>query len=207
MDVEVASLAYSVHHPRRFRILELRSVLVLLCAETHAALYPPNSTFIPRQHSFTSSLAMSVTAERFRPGESNANEPPYLAYGSVPHQTLNGEGKNEIDAAIEHAEYVGQGTDDAPRSPVRKMHKKSGSVRISNGVKKELVALNILEEKFQDRDGERLTSIRPDEDYEEALKRDLADRYEKKREKDPQLVSGRRAGAGWELSGYINFDS
>lgn len=83
---------------------------------------------------------------------------------------------------IPPAQYTGQGEDDAPRSPRKKTHKKSGSLR-TNGhqpPKRKETSVVVVED-FQDKDGEHLTGLRRN---------------------DTELVSGREAGAGWEKSQY-----
>lgn len=79
-------------------------------------------------------------------------------------------------------QYTGHGEDDAPRSPRKKTHKKNASVRMNGHPslnRKDTSRLVI--EHFRDKDGDHLTT----------LKRN-----------DTELVSGRRAGAGWERSQY-----
>jgi len=70
-----------------------------------------------------------------------------------------------------------------------------------NGMQQKLVY-----EKFESPDGKQLTSVKPDDSYEEALRIDEKEAPKKKEQpkasKD-ELVSGRRAGAGWETSAYV----
>lgn len=93
----------------------------------------------------------------------------------------------------------GTGEDATPRSPQKKTHKKSGSVQLNgatnskvqnatdlvedqlNGRSQHRVqdSSDLVEEEFVDRNGDHLTSLR---------------------RADTELVSGRRAGAGWEKS-------
>ena len=91
-------------------------------------------------------------------------------------------------------QYSGEGEDDAPRSPVRKPHKKTGSLRM-NGHKrdKEGSSSQLMIEKFQDRDGEHLTTIRQYRPF---------GRTETKVRRSDELVSGRRVGTKWERSQY-----
>ena len=85
--------------------------------------------------------------------------------------------KNKENLATQ---YSGKGEDDTPRSPRRKVHKKSGSVQLNGHSKpKEHEASDLVVEDLKDRNGEHLTSLR---------------------RADTELVSGRRAGAGWEKS-------
>ena len=96
-------------------------------------------------------------------------------------------------------QFVGNGEDDAPRSPMRKVaHKKSGSIRM-NDIRKPSQPSNIIEEKLQDRDGEHLTSVRPNPSYEAQLRQDKVQRKVPKRDSH-ELASGRRAGEGWHRS-------
>lgn len=85
------------------------------------------------------------------------------------------------------AEYVGQGIDNSPRSLGKHLLKKAGPVR-KNGhvdsIAQEREARNkeeknLIVEDFQHRDGQRLSSLK---------------------RTDTMLMSGRKAGAGWERS-------
>lgn len=73
----------------------------------------------------------------------------------------------------------------------------------------------VVFEKYADHNGAVLTSVKPDEGYEEGLKHDhdTAPRDQHppgkavKKQDTPtsQLTSGRRAGAGWERSTYARY--
>ena len=89
--------------------------------------------------------------------------------------------------------YSGQGEDAAPRSPRRSLHKKSGSLR-ANGVSKEKKDGQAVVERYQDKDGEHLVSTR--QAWDRGKGKPLAAR------RNSKLVSGRKAGAGWEQSQY-----
>ena len=89
--------------------------------------------------------------------------------------------------------YSGQGEDAAPRSPRRSFHKKSGSVRM-NGVSKEKKEGQVVVERYKDKDGEHLVSIR--QEWDRGKGKPIVAR------RNSELVSGRRAGAGWEQSKY-----
>ncbi|KAG7007117.1 rRNA-processing protein FCF1 [Physcia stellaris] len=93
-------------------------------------------------------------------------------------------------------QYSGQGEDDAPRSPVRKPHRKTSSIRI-NGHRRdrEGSGSQLMVEKFQDRDGEHLTTIKRHRSH------DRAETHLRRRD---ELVSGRRVGTKWERS-HIHF--
>lgn len=87
--------------------------------------------------------------------------------------------------------YSGQGEDAAPRSPRRTLHRKSGSLR-TNGVSKEKRDGQIVVERYEDKDGEHLVSIR--QAWDRGKGKPMAAR------RNSELVSGRKAGAGWEQS-------
>ena len=98
------------------------------------------------------------------------------------------------NSAVTPEHYSGEGEDDAPRSPVRKPHKKTGSLRM-NGHKreKEGSSSQLMIEKFQDRDGEHLTTIKQYRPF---------GRTETEFRRSDELVSGRRVGTKWERSQY-----
>lgn len=119
----------------------------------------------------------------------------------------NGQGSDDAPRSSGQTtptQYVGSGKDDAPRSPNPKSYRKpksNGTLRTS-GYKKEEQQPNLVEEKYKDRHGESLTSIKPATDYETALMQDEKELPVVKRNENEALVSGRQAGAGWERSGY-----
>lgn len=91
-------------------------------------------------------------------------------------------------------QYTGQGEDDAPRSPVRKSHKKTNSSRANGHARdKDGSSSQLMVERFQDRDGEHLTTIRQ---YRPS------GRSEAQVRRSDELVSGRRVGTKWERSQY-----
>ena len=95
--------------------------------------------------------------------------------------------------------YSGQGEDAAPRSPRRSLHKKSGSLK-TNGVSKEKKKNGqVIVERYEDKDGERLVSIR--QAWDRGKGKPMAAR------RNSELVSGRKAGAGWEQSQYGDLQS
>ena len=89
--------------------------------------------------------------------------------------------------------YSGQGEDAAPRSPRRSPHKKSGSLR-ANGLPKANKDGQVVVERYEDKDGEHLVSIR------QAWDRGKGTPTTTRR--NSELVSGRKAGARWEQSQY-----
>lgn len=89
--------------------------------------------------------------------------------------------------------YSGQGEDATPRSPRRTPHKKSASLK-ANGLSKEKKEGQVVVERYEDKDGEHLVSIRQAGDRGKG--KPMAAR------RNSELVSGRKAGAGWEQSQY-----
>lgn len=97
----------------------------------------------------------------------------------------------------------GKGEDDTPRSPKKKIHRKSRSVQLNGDARpkaqnaSDLIedqqnahsqpnvqnSSDLVEEDFKDRNGDHLTTLR---------------------RADTELVSGRRAGAGWEISQWVS---
>ena len=89
--------------------------------------------------------------------------------------------------------YSGQGEDATPRSPRRNLHKKSGSLR-TNGVAKEKREDQVIVERYEDKDGQHLVSIR--QAWDRGNGKSIVTR------RNSELLSGRKAGAGWEQSQY-----
>lgn len=140
-----------------------------------------------------------LNSEPSQPAERKENRLPPKSYADAVEQNLDDDDQAEDRVPMQ---YIGNGIDDAPRSPMRKAHKRNGSLRV-NGVKKEKEDKNTLVEKFQDRDGERLTTVGFSKAYEEALRQDEKEKPIIKQSEGHALVSGRKAGAGWERSGYM----
>ena len=109
------------------------------------------------------------------------------SYLAAAEQTLTPQSKQEQPLP---ELYAGQGKDAALRSPRKNMHKKSGSLRV-NGFSNHTKGTAVVIERYEDKDGEHLVSIKNAWDGERSMRR-----------RNSELVSGRRAGAGWEKSGY-----
>ena len=139
-----------------------------------------------------------LNAEPSQPEEREELHLPPKTYVDAAAESLDGESEKDNHTP---SQYIGQGEDDAPRSPLRKPHKRNGSLRV-NGLRSKTSTQSLLVEKFQDRDGEHLTSIDPldSEHSNQQTQKSLSRRTE-----GGELVSGRRAGAGWEKSGYTSF--
>lgn len=128
---------------------------------------------------FASTKAMALAtlnAEPSLPQERDNQGLPQKLYADAVHHTPQ--------TAPE--QYIGQGEDNLPRTPKKKSHKKGLSRLIGDHnadileplARKETSSLVI--EEYQDKDGEHLTTLRRNDTIE--------------------LVSGRKAGAGWERS-------
>lgn len=83
-------------------------------------------------------------------------------------------------------QYSGNGENEGPRSPVRRSKRRqiSGHSRDKNDSISQLVV-----EKFQDKDGEHLTTVKQ-------IQRD----GQPQTQRSDELVSGRRVGTKWERS-------
>jgi hypothetical protein len=98
----------------------------------------------------------------------------------------------------------GEETDNVKASKKSKRAKKKRGkkeAKKSNGVKEDQETL--VDEKFDRAKGEALTSIKPSEEYEKILEQSRLEKREPQQssnEANESLVSGRRAGAGWERS-------
>lgn len=90
--------------------------------------------------------------------------------------------------------YAGKGEDEVHRSPRRNVQKKPSR---ANGVSKQSQDPHVEVERYQDKEGEHLVSIKT--------------RWDNQRGKptparrNSELVSGRKAGARWEQSQYAIF--
>jgi 2-acylglycerol O-acyltransferase 2 len=136
-----------------------------------------------------------VTTQQPIPGISYAD----AASMDPPAQT-NGTGQ-----VTTPGEYVGEGLDAAPKSPVRG-HKKvtargsRGSLRQTSKDQKSNDGGEVVYEKVSGMNGSDLTSIKPSYDYEESIRLDDSERRVP-RNNGLKLVSGRQPAAGWETSG------
>jgi 2-acylglycerol O-acyltransferase 2 len=106
----------------------------------------------------------------------------------------------------DNSAYEGKGRDGAPASSITKVHEKTSLTKINgkNGAKKSSSANGpppgILIEKYQDHK-EPLTSVEVPQDWNEQLRLDKKEKPSKhRREVSDSLVSGRKAGAGWDKS-------
>lgn len=140
-----------------------------------------------------------LNPEPSRPEEREEQHLPPKTYKDAAEESL-GSGIDKENNNPSH--YAGQGEDTTIRSPSRKRsHKKNGSIRI-NGLKYKKSDTHLLVEDFEDRDGQKLTSTKP-YDFAKALELDEHEKPVKRRKDDEELVSGRKAGAGWERSGFV----
>ncbi|MCJ1431771.1 diacylglycerol O-acyltransferase 1 [Xylographa pallens] len=138
-----------------------------------------------------------LNAEPSQPQEREEQHLPPKTYVDAAVENLTGDSEKDNNTP---SQYIGQGEDDAPRSPLRKPHKRNGSLRV-NGLRNKTSAQSLLVEKFRDRDGEHLTSINPLDSEDSGQQ---TQKSPSRRTGGGELVSGRRAGAGWEKSGCVS---
>ena len=81
--------------------------------------------------------------------------------------------------------YAGQGEDEAPRTPNRQMHKKTSSLRLNGSVRGKKDS-QVIVERYLDKDGERLVSVRGG--------------VNRPKRTNSELVSGKKAGERWKQS-------
>jgi hypothetical protein len=96
-------------------------------------------------------------------------------------------------------ESVDAGFDDAPRSPAKPRPAKPQKPAMVNGTG---APDGVVYEKVNGTNGTSLTSLKPPDDYEEALALDELERKGRNSGRQ-QLVSGRQPSAGWERSGCV----
>jgi len=147
----------------------------------------------------TSSMAPApLNPEPSRPEERKEHHLPPKTYKDATEENLGSEAEKENRNPLQ---YIGQGEDTTIRSPSRKpSHKRNGSIKI-NGLKYKKSDTHLLVEDFEDKDGQKLTSTKP-YDFAEAIELDESEKPVRRKE-DKELVSGRKAGAGWERSGSV----
>ena len=131
-----------------------------------------------------------LNPEPSRPEDREANHLPPKTYLDAADENLDPDLRKE---QIPPTQYVGQGEDDAPRSPAKKVHKKSSSLRV-NGKSKEKESSKVIVERYHDKDGEHLTTVRLP--YDHAKQRHISQHGRQ----GSELLSGRKAGTGWERS-------
>lgn len=135
--------------------------------------------------------AATLSPEPRGPIQHNQSELPPTSISETTNELYNAPANS-----VTPEQYSGEGEDDAPRSPVRKLHKKTGSLRM-NGHKRdrEGSSSQLMIEKFQDRDGEHLTTIKQYRPF---------GGTETQTRRSDELVSGRRVGTKWERSQYAH---
>ncbi|KAF7960606.1 hypothetical protein EAE96_000282 [Botrytis aclada] len=116
----------------------------------------------------------------------------------------------KFDRQESKREYSATGLDDTPKSPPRQRHRKSSSQKSNgtheNGQDSNTHTMTDAQNDTKhntaifegERNGSKLTSVKPSEDYEKQLQRD---HNEAPKSKDEKLVSGRQAGQRWHTSG------
>ncbi|CAD6441593.1 76c4fb89-f222-44da-976b-29ad3a11cec6 [Sclerotinia trifoliorum] len=126
--------------------------------------------------------------------------------------TDNKETRPKVDRQESKREYSATGLDDTPKSPPRHRQRKSSSQK-SNGTNENGRSSHrntmpdtqdgnenttVFEKIRGERNGSKLISVKPSEDYEKQLGKNHDDIPKRK---DEKLVSGRQAGQRWHTSG------
>jgi len=148
---------------------------------------------------------------------------PDKSYADAAHQPADAKANGDSDAKSDiisngsddrSGEYSGQGMDESPRTPiVRKFHKRVSS-RSSHGSRprsNDNDSANsddnppkLIYQKFANKDGEHLTSVEPRDPLDKLSTETQNDNNQvskpQHRRTQSELVSGRRAGAGWDKS-------
>ncbi|GAB7349543.1 hypothetical protein MBLNU459_g0244t1 [Dothideomycetes sp. NU459] len=109
----------------------------------------------------------------------------------------------KFDMHDDAEQYTGAGMDESPRSPIRKPHKRTPSRSTPNGQKKDDSdgsQRKLVYEEVSSKDGEQLTSVKPQDNFDTEPPVEEKSPQEQKPLTKEELVSGRRAGAGWERS-------
>ncbi len=173
-----------------------------------ALVEEPNGTFIPADLPKTNGTHEALDHQQNSNGSFDAIEEQQPEPGREPEPAPEDSSTSQLNGDTHTPnEYVGTGLDSLPRSPTRKGHGHSRrSSRQHNSPKQERQEKhsenenNIVYEKFMDGAGDRLMSVKPNDEWEKELRLD-------KREKKPQLqagkdklASGRQAGTGWDRS-------
>lgn len=101
--------------------------------------------------------------------------------------------KIDVAGQIQPTQFIGKGEAERQRSPPfsQPRHRKSGSLRV-NGAAKQSRPQNLVAEDSKDTDGGQLKSSKL-----------TFDKEPKPERTQTELVSGRRAGARWERSRYV----
>jgi len=114
-----------------------------------------------------------------------------------PDEAVGGEEQEEADGAVKDEEQ------DKPKHE-KDEAEKAAERKPENGAKEEEHRQpedGLIVEKYRDAEGDRLTSIKPDEDVQESARKDETMRRRRaQQDRQKDLVSGRQAGAGWDRS-------
>ncbi len=152
------------------------------------------------------STVLPLNPEPSQPGDRRAGGLPPKSYadaiqGRLPESNTTSNHVNQ-QAALSTLEKDSRDSLDANEATQKKIHRRTGSLR-ANGIHNEIATLygnGVLERQYSESDGGHLTSSKVTRDYEAALRRDEIERPRSKPDKSKPLVSGRKAGAGWENS-------
>ncbi|KAF1355466.1 diacylglycerol acyltransferase-domain-containing protein [Delphinella strobiligena] len=142
--------------------------------------------------------------------DTNRTQPePGKSYAAATLDGTNGNGHTKVEVVNNGAdEYSGQGMDESPRTPiVRKTHKRvssrasQGSLNRRKSPSGDEGPPKLIYESFGNDESKQLISVKPHDAFEDLPKAEEKKKpqHERSSSRD-DLVSGRRAGAGWEQS-------
>ena len=137
-----------------------------------------------------------LNAEPSKPAERREHHLPPKSYANAAHENLDGDAKNQSHTG-DGQEF--SGTDNGRPVRSKMSHRKPALAQV-NGVKNQ-DEKHLVYEPFEDTNGEHLTSIEVSQEYALGLKQGQTERRKTEPEARDRLVSGRRAGTGWEKSG------
>lgn len=152
---------------------------------------PHLSDSLFRCESVAMATAVTLNPEPSLTSERQKQHLPPKSYADITEENLKPQ-THEYQSTPEL--YAGNGEEESiSRSPRRNLHKKSGSTRV-NGFSNDSKDAGVIIERYEDKDGEHLVSIKTASDGPQGKRRSTR--------RNSELVSGRKAGAGWERSGY-----
>lgn len=135
-------------------------------------------------------MAAAVDSQPAFPGKTEVS--PSNDVHPATHSSASQELWDVIPNGRAPEQYTGQGEDDLPRTPVRKIVKKSSTSHINGHARSQEGSISqLMVEKFQDKDGEHLTAIKQSRQNGRS-----------QHERSDELLSGRKVGTKWEKSQY-----
>lgn len=162
-----------------------------------------------RKHSLAEVLDEPTTPTRLKADTTRTQPEPGKSYADAALDGTNGNGDTKVEIVTNGAdEYSGQGMDESPRTPiVRKTHKRvssrasQGSLNRKKSPSGDEGPPKLIYESFGNDESKQLISVKPHDAFENSPKEEEKEKAQHDRSSSrDDLVSGRRAGAGWEKS-------